>query len=80
MRKTSDETPQFLNLIGLTCQLWDQDRISGHKIKRIAQKKKYMKRHYVKPGITETCRVSGFRGEIKRDQDMINRIKLDVLY
>jgi putative colanic acid biosynthesis UDP-glucose lipid carrier transferase len=82
MRKTSiDETPQFLNVllgdmsvVGPRPHLWAQNKIYGTKIK------KYMKRHYVKPGITGLAQVSGFRGEIERDRDMINRIKLDVFY
>ena len=39
-----------------------------------------MVRHYVKPGITGLAQVKGFRGEIESDDDMINRIKLDVFY
>jgi putative colanic acid biosynthesis UDP-glucose lipid carrier transferase len=44
------------------------------------QDKKYMVRHCVKPGITGLAQVSGFRGQIETDVDMINRIKLDVFY
>jgi putative colanic acid biosynthesis UDP-glucose lipid carrier transferase len=39
-----------------------------------------MVRHYVKPGITGLAQVKGFRGEIETNEDMINRIKLDVFY
>jgi putative colanic acid biosynthesis UDP-glucose lipid carrier transferase len=39
-----------------------------------------MVRHYVKPGITGLAQVKGFRGEIETDEDMVNRIKLDVFY
>mgnify|MGYP003582580425 FL=1 len=39
-----------------------------------------MVRHYVKPGITGLAQVSGFRGEIETEEDMINRIKFDVFY
>ena len=39
-----------------------------------------MKRHFVKPGITGLAQVSGYRGEILQDTDMINRVKLDVFY
>ena len=46
----------------------------GNKIK------KYMVRHYVKPGITGLAQVKGYRGEIETDEDMINRIKYDVFY
>jgi putative colanic acid biosynthesis UDP-glucose lipid carrier transferase len=82
IRKTSiDEMPQFLNVllgdmsvVGPRPHLWSQNKAYGNKIK------KYMVRHYVKPGITGLAQVRGFRGEIKNDEDMINRIKYDVFY
>lgn len=82
MRKTSiDEMPQFLNVllgdmsvVGPRPHLWSQNKVYGNKIK------KYMVRHYVKPGITGLAQVRGFRGEIETDEDMINRIKYDVFY
>ncbi len=82
MRKTSiDELPQFLNVlmgemsvVGPRPHLWSQNKAYSSKIK------KYMVRHYVKPGITGLAQVRGFRGEIETDQDMINRIKFDVFY
>ncbi len=82
MRKTSiDELPQFLNVllgemsvVGPRPHLWSQNKAYATKIK------KYMVRHYVKPGITGLAQVKGFRGEIETDEDMINRIKLDVFY
>lgn len=82
IRKTSiDEIPQFLNVlkgemsvVGPRPHLWSQNVAYGNKIK------KYMVRHYVKPGITGLAQVKGFRGEIETDEDMINRIKFDVFY
>jgi putative colanic acid biosynthesis UDP-glucose lipid carrier transferase len=82
MRKTSiDELPQFVNVligdmsvVGPRPHLWSQNKSYGNKIK------KYMVRHYVKPGITGLAQVKGFRGEIESDDDMKNRIKLDVFY
>ncbi len=82
LRKTSlDEMPQFLNVIlgdmsvvGPRPHLWSQNKVYGNRIK------KYMVRHYVKPGITGLAQVRGFRGEIETDEDMINRIKYDVFY
>ncbi len=82
MRKSSiDEMPQFLNVlvgdmsvVGPRPHLWSQNKLYGSKIK------KYMVRHYVKPGITGLAQVRGFRGEIETDDDMINRIKYDVFY
>ena len=82
MRKTSiDELPQFFNVllgdmsvVGPRPHLWSQNKAYASKIK------KYMIRHYVKPGITGLAQVKGFRGEIETEEDMINRIKLDVFY
>ncbi len=82
MRKTSiDELPQFLNVlkgemsvVGPRPHLWSQNKVYGTRIK------KYMVRHYVKPGITGLAQVKGYRGEIETDDDMINRIKFDVYY
>lgn len=82
IRKTSiDETPQFLNVlfgdmsvVGPRPHLWAQNIVYGQKIK------KYMIRHYIKPGITGLAQVRGYRGEIETDEDMINRIKFDVFY
>jgi putative colanic acid biosynthesis UDP-glucose lipid carrier transferase len=82
LRKTSiDEMPQFLNVllgdmsvVGPRPHLWSQNKAYSNKIK------KYMVRHYVKPGITGLAQVKGYRGEIETDDDMINRIKYDVFY
>ncbi|WP_395065462.1 undecaprenyl-phosphate glucose phosphotransferase [Flavobacterium sp.] len=82
MRKTSiDELPQFFNVllgdmsvVGPRPHLWSQNKSYASKVK------KYMVRHYVKPGITGLAQVKGYRGEIETDDDMINRIKFDVFY
>lgn len=82
IRKTSiDELPQFFNVllgdmsvVGPRPHLWSQNKVYANKIK------KYMVRHYVKPGITGLAQVKGYRGEIETDEDMINRIKYDVFY
>lgn len=82
IRKTSmDEMPQFLNVlkgemsvVGPRPNLWTQKNLYSTKIK------KYIVRHYVKPGITGLAQVKGYRGEIETDEDMINRIKYDVFY
>lgn len=82
LRKTSmDELPQFLNVlkgdmsvVGPRPNLWSQKNLYSTRIK------KYIVRHYVRPGITGLAQVRGFRGEISTDEDMINRIKYDVFY
>lgn len=82
IRKTSiDEMPQFFNVllgdmsvVGPRPHLWSQNKAYGGRIK------KYMVRHFVKPGITGLAQVKGYRGEIQTDEDMINRINYDVFY
>jgi putative colanic acid biosynthesis UDP-glucose lipid carrier transferase len=39
-----------------------------------------MVRHFVKPGITGLAQVSGFRGEVESDSDIIGRVKFDIYY
>ena len=82
LRKTSiDEMTQFYNVllgdmsvVGPRPHLWSQNKNYASRIK------KYMVRHYVKPGITGLAQVKGYRGEIETEEDMVNRIKLDVFY
>ena len=82
MRKTSiDELPQFFNVllgdmsvVGPRPHILSQNQIYSDKIK------KFNVRHYVKPGVTGLAQVKGYRGEIETDDDMINRIRMDVFY
>ena len=41
---------------------------------------KFMVRHFIKPGITGLAQVSGYRGEVETDNDIIKRVKLDIFY
>ena len=82
LRKTSiDELPQFFNVL-----LGDMSVVGPrpHMIKeneRYAKSiKKFMVRHFVKPGITGMAQVKGFRGEIETETDIINRVKYDIYY
>ena len=82
MRKTSlDEMPQFLNVllgdmsvVGPRPHLWSQNKVYGNTVK------KYMVRHYVKPGITGLAQAKGFRGETYHINQMKNRVKYDRFY
>jgi len=41
---------------------------------------KYFIRNLVKPGVTGLAQVRGLRGEIERDRDMNNRVRMDIFY
>jgi putative colanic acid biosysnthesis UDP-glucose lipid carrier transferase len=40
----------------------------------------YMIRHFVKPGVTGWAQVNGFRGEIRKEEQLRNRIEHDIWY
>lgn len=82
LRKTSiDELPQFINVLkGEMSVVGPRPHMlsQSDKFKKIVDK--YMVRHFVKPGITGLAQVRGFRGEIETNDDIINRVKLDIFY
>jgi len=82
IRKTSiDELPQFFNvLFGDMSVVGPRPHMVSHTNKYAQEVDKFMVRHFVKPGITGLAQVSGFRGEIETDNDIINRVKLDIFY
>ena len=82
IRKTSiDELPQFINVLkGEMSVVGPRPHMLSQSEKFMKIVDKYMVRHYVKPGITGLAQVRGYRGEIETDQDIINRVKLDIFY
>ncbi len=82
IRKTSiDEIPQFLNVLkGDMSVVGPRPHMVKENERFIKQVDKFMSRHYVKPGITGLAQVKGYRGEVKTDEDIINRIKYDLYY
>ncbi|TYC15669.1 exopolysaccharide biosynthesis polyprenyl glycosylphosphotransferase [Bizionia gelidisalsuginis] len=84
LRKTSiDELPQFLNVIK------NEMSVVGPRPHMPSYTEDYSKkidkfnfifRHNVRPGITGLAQIKGYRGEIKTDEDIINRIKYDIFY
>lgn len=82
IRKTSiDELPQFFNVfLGDMSVVGPRPHMVSHTNKYSKKVDKYMVRHFVKPGITGLAQVSGFRGEIETDNDIINRVKYDIFY
>tara|TARA_B100000524_G_scaffold237971_1_gene126874 strand:+ start:40 stop:447 length:408 start_codon:yes stop_codon:yes gene_type:complete len=82
MRQTSiDELPQFFNvLIGDMSVVGPRPHMLSHTEMYANKVDKFMVRHFVKPGITGLAQVSGFRGEVESDSDIIGRVKFDIYY
>lgn len=82
IRKTSiDELPQFVNvLLGDMSTVGPRPHMVSHTNMYAERIDKFMVRHLVKPGITGLAQISGFRGEVETDIDIINRVKYDIFY
>ena len=82
IRKTSiDELPQFFNvLFGDMSVVGPRPHMVSHTDMYAKRVDKFMVRHFVKPGITGLAQVSGFRGEVETEKDIINRVKFDIFY
>ncbi|MEW4922392.1 exopolysaccharide biosynthesis polyprenyl glycosylphosphotransferase [Algibacter sp. 2305UL17-15] len=84
LRETSlDELPQFFNVLkGEMSVVGPRPHMLSYTddYSKIIDKYNFMFRHNVQPGITGFAQVNGFRGEIKSDSDIINRIKYDIFY
>lgn len=82
IRRTSiDELPQFFNvflgdmsIVGPRPHMLSQTKIYAKTVD------KFMVRHFIKPGITGLAQIRGYRGEIEKNEDMENRVKLDIFY
>ena len=82
LRKTSlDELPQFFNvLIGDMSIVGPRPHMNIQTKKYINDIDNYLTRNSVKPGITGLAQVSGYRGEVKKTSDIVNRVRLDIFY
>lgn len=82
MRKTSlDETPQFFNvLMGDMSIVGPRPHMLKHTDEFTELVDGYMLRHQVKPGVTGWSQVNGYRGEIRKPEDIENRVKFDLWY
>ena len=84
LRRTSlDELPQFYNVffgdmsvVGPRPHMVSFTEDYSKKI----DKYNFLIRHNVKPGITGLAQIKGYRGEIKTNKDIINRVKYDLYY
>lgn len=82
IRKTSiDELPQFFNvLFGDMSVVGPRPHMVSHTNMYAKKIDKFMVRHFVKPGITGLAQISGFRGEVETDKDIIGRVRYDIFY
>lgn len=82
IRKTSmDELPQFINVLkGEMSVVGPRPHMVSHTEMYAGRIDKFMVRHFIKPGITGLAQVSGFRGEVEAESDIINRVKYDIFY
>lgn len=82
LRRTSlDEMPQFFNVfIGNMSVVGPRPHMINFTEKYAVKVNKFKARHFIKPGITGMAQTHGYRGEIEKDSDIINRIKYDIYY
>jgi len=82
IRKTSiDELPQFINVfLGEMSVVGPRPHMVSVANIYAAKVDKFMVRHFVKPGITGLAQTKGYRGEVEKDGDIINRVKYDIFY
>jgi len=82
LRKSSiDELPQIINVfIGDMSIVGPRPHMIKENERFLQRIDKFMARHYIKPGITGLAQVKGFRGEVRTDDDIINRLKYDLFY
>ncbi|MCT8339367.1 undecaprenyl-phosphate glucose phosphotransferase [Flavobacteriaceae bacterium TK19130] len=82
LRKTSiDEMPQFINVLkGEMSVVGPRPHMVSHTHMYAERIDKFMVRHFIKPGITGLAQVSGYRGEVETESDIINRVKYDIFY
>lgn len=82
LRRTNlDELPQFFNVfMGDMTVVGPRPHMELHTQEYEKSVKKYLIRHFSKPGITGLAQIKGYRGEIKNKYDIIHRVKLDIFY
>jgi Undecaprenyl-phosphate glucose phosphotransferase len=80
-RSSMDELPQLINVImGDMSLVGPRPHALAHDHEYQSLIAEYPFRHHVKPGITGWAQVNGLRGETKRLEQMVERVKLDLWY
>jgi len=82
LRKSNlDELPQFINvLLGDMSVVGPRPHMLAHTETYSRLLEEYMVRHFVKPGVTGWAQVNGFRGEIRGQEQLRDRIGHDIWY
>jgi putative colanic acid biosynthesis UDP-glucose lipid carrier transferase len=82
LRKLSiDELPQFVNvLLGDMSVVGPRPHLQKHEDLWICAMRKYVVRRFVRPGITGYAQINGYRGEVRSDADVQNRVERDIYY
>ena len=76
-----DEFIQLWNvLIGDMSIVGPRPHMNIQTKKYISNIDNYLTRNSVKPGITGLAQVSGYRGEVKKNSDIVNRVRFDIFY
>ncbi len=82
LRKTNlDELPQFFNVLqGYMSVVGPRPHMLMHTEKYSNLMNQFMVRHFIKPGITGWAQINGYRGEIKKDEQLHKRVEHDIIY
>jgi len=82
LRRTNlDEFPQFFNVLaGDMSVVGSRPHMLKHTEDYSRLHGSYMQRHSIKPGLTGWAQINGYRGEIKVDEQLIQRVEHDLWY
>ncbi|ERP31393.1 exopolysaccharide biosynthesis polyprenyl glycosylphosphotransferase [Chitinivibrio alkaliphilus] len=82
MRKTNlDELPQLLNVLkGDMSLVGPRPHMLADTDNFRSQVSDYMRRHFIKPGITGWAQVNGYRGHVKTHSHIHKRVEFDLYY
>lgn len=82
MRRTNmDELPQFWNVLrGDMAVVGPRPHMLSHTEEFSGRVAGYLRRHYVRPGITGWAQVNGWRGPTETDEALAARVKFDLWY
>jgi putative colanic acid biosynthesis UDP-glucose lipid carrier transferase len=82
LRRTSiDELPQFFNVFMSDMSIvGPRPHMTRHTEDYSRIINKYMVRQFLKPGITGWAQINGFRGEMRKPEDMRGRVEHDLWY